>query len=159
ETPARSTATSTSRGPGRGTLAVTSFKTSGPPGRATSMRSVSMRRTCAPGALRGSALRAEWICMDAQPPIAWSDLQLLLAVAADRSLLAAARRLGVDASTMSRRMTRLEESLRGLVRVTAGAGFGEWLVPIVDDFLRAHPQAAVDLALEERVADLARFEA
>jgi len=139
--------------------------------------------------------------MDAQP--SWSDLQLLLAIASEPSLLAAARKLGVEASTLSRRMTQLEtatghklllrgpsgvrltasaESLvaatrtfdqqldrvlreaqggaiRGTVRLSAGDGFGDWLVRVVDVLQRAHPDIAVDLVLEERLADLPRFEA
>jgi len=58
--------------------------------------------------------------MDAQPPwsppppdprsIAWSDLQLLVAVRGAGSMLRAARRLELAASTVSRRMTALERA-------------------------------------------------
>jgi DNA-binding transcriptional LysR family regulator len=43
-------------------------------------------------------------------PIEWSDLQLLVAVRAAGSLLRAARRLGLAASTVSRRITALERA-------------------------------------------------
>jgi DNA-binding transcriptional LysR family regulator len=40
--------------------------------------------------------------------VSWDDLRLFLAVARQRSLLAAGRELGIATSTLSRRMTRLE---------------------------------------------------
>jgi DNA-binding transcriptional LysR family regulator len=42
----------------------------------------------------------------------WDDIRIFLAVFRQRSLGAAAARLGVDTSTVSRRLTALEESLR-----------------------------------------------
>ncbi len=56
---------------------------------------------------------AHWLCMDAQrnaPALDWSDLQLLVTVRAAGSMLRAARRLGLAASTVSRRMTSLEHA-------------------------------------------------
>lgn len=41
----------------------------------------------------------------------WNDLRFLLAVQRGRTLTEAARRLGVDLTTVSRRLTRLQESL------------------------------------------------
>src|SRR5947208_2535135 len=48
--------------------------------------------------------------MNAQP-LDWSDLQLLAAVREAGSMLRAGRRLGLAASTVSRRITALEEAV------------------------------------------------
>src|SRR5438552_3641139 len=56
---------------------------------------------------------AHSLCMDAQrdtPALDWSDLQLLVKVRDAGSMLRAARRLGLAASTVSRRMTSLEQA-------------------------------------------------
>jgi DNA-binding transcriptional LysR family regulator len=44
-------------------------------------------------------------------PLRWDDVRLFLALFRGKSLQAAARKLGVDASTLSRRLAALEESL------------------------------------------------
>lgn len=44
---------------------------------------------------------------------------------------------------------------RGVLRVSAPIVFGQWvLVPLVDDFLRAHPEVSVELVLEDELVDL-----
>jgi DNA-binding transcriptional LysR family regulator len=59
----------------------------------------------------------------------WDDLKLFLAIARDRSLVGAARRLAVDHTTVARRLTSLEEAIgtrlfdrspRGVVPTPAG---------------------------------------
>ena len=49
--------------------------------------------------------------MDAAPPLDWSDLAQLLAVRRAGSLAGAARSLGVDATTVGRRLKALEDAL------------------------------------------------
>lgn len=49
--------------------------------------------------------------MDATPPVDWRDLALLLALRRAGSLAGAARALGVDATTVGRRLRALESSL------------------------------------------------
>jgi DNA-binding transcriptional LysR family regulator len=51
--------------------------------------------------------------MNAVPPLAWTDLELLALVASHGTLGAAARALKVDATTASRRLTRLEKRAGG----------------------------------------------
>lgn len=58
--------------------------------------------------------------MNAQP-VDWSDLQLLVAVRDARSMLRAARRLGLAASTISRRMSALEGAV-GAPLIERGPG-------------------------------------
>jgi DNA-binding transcriptional LysR family regulator len=45
------------------------------------------------------------------PPLDWEQVRLFLAVAREESLAAAGVRLGMDVSTVSRRLDRLEEDL------------------------------------------------
>src|SRR3954464_363995 len=59
--------------------------------------------------------------MNAQP-VAWSDLQLLVAVRSAGSMLRAARRLGLAASTVSRRMSALERATGALLVERSVAG-------------------------------------
>jgi DNA-binding transcriptional LysR family regulator len=67
----------------------------------------------AQGSCPKTEIDAKSLCMDAKPtsrPVDWSDLQLLVAVRTAGSMLRAARRLGLAASTVSRRMTSLEHA-------------------------------------------------
>lgn len=73
------------------------------------------------------------------PGFDWDDLHLLLAVSQTSTLSAAARRLGVDQTTASRRLARLEHR------------FGEALFDRVDGRLRPRPLVA---ALGGDLADL-----
>jgi DNA-binding transcriptional LysR family regulator len=59
--------------------------------------------------------------MNAQP-VDWSDLQLLVAVRGAGSMLRAARRLGLAASTVSRRMTALERAVGATLIARGAAG-------------------------------------
>jgi len=142
--------------------------------------------------------------MNAQP-VDWSDLQLLVAVRGTSSMLRAARRLGLAASTVSRRMSTLERAvgaslvdrgpagvrltaagmaladcgaelelgvaralrdlprpgvaLSGTVRVSAGDGFAEPIVAAMGAMTARHPAVRFELALEDKVTNLARHEA
>jgi molybdate transport repressor ModE-like protein len=142
--------------------------------------------------------------MNAQP-VDWSDLQLLVAVRAAGSMLRAARRLGLAASTVSRRMSALERAsgaplvergpggvrltaagtalaecgselelgvaralrdlprpgvaLTGVVRVSAGDGSADVIVAAMSAMTARHPAVRFELALEDRVVNLARREA
>lgn len=49
--------------------------------------------------------------MNPLPPLDWADLQLLARIAEDGTLAAAARRLGVDQTTASRRLARIERAV------------------------------------------------
>jgi DNA-binding transcriptional LysR family regulator len=142
--------------------------------------------------------------MDAQP-LEWSDLQLLTAVRGAGSMLGAARRLGLAASTVGRRMSALEGAvgtslvdrgpagvrltnagvaladcgaelelgvarvlrdlprpgvaLTGTIRISAGDGFADTILGAVRATLARHPGVRFELALEDRVVNLARREA
>jgi DNA-binding transcriptional LysR family regulator len=50
---------------------------------------------------------------EARPNLDWESVRLFLAIMRDRSLARAAERLGVDVSTVSRRLDRLESELGG----------------------------------------------
>ncbi|MDO5659010.1 MAG: LysR family transcriptional regulator [Paracoccus sp. (in: a-proteobacteria)] len=54
----------------------------------------------------------------------WDDLRIFLAVARDESLSRAGRRLGLDASTMGRRVARLELALGHPLFVKSPQGYG-----------------------------------
>ena len=73
----------------------------------------------------------------------WDDLRIFLAVAREDSLSGAGRRLGVDASTVGRRVARLEQALGAKLFVKTPQGYalapeGERLLPHAE---------AVELAL------------
>src|SRR4051812_33121919 len=59
--------------------------------------------------------------MNAQPRVDWSELQLLVAVRDAGSMLRAARRLGLAASTVSRRIAALERAA-GVSLIERGPG-------------------------------------
>lgn len=64
----------------------------------------------------------------------WDDLRIFLAVARSESLSSAGRRLGVDASTVGRRVARLEQALGAQLFVKTPQGYalaaeGERLLP------------------------------
>jgi DNA-binding transcriptional LysR family regulator len=89
--------------------------------------------------------------MDAHP-IEWSDLQLLVAVRAAGSMLRAATRLGVAASTVGRRITALERAA-GAVIVERGP-HGIRLTPAGDAL--AGCGAEVELAIGRTLRELPR---
>jgi DNA-binding transcriptional LysR family regulator len=89
------------------------------------------------------------------PAFDWNDVRYLLAIARHGGTLAAGRALGVNSSTVQRRLAELERGLgRPLVhRATEGyrlTAFGEQLLPYAERLERA----ALDLA--QQVADLER---
>jgi len=93
---------------------------------------------------------------NAQVEIArWDDVRLFLALHRERTLSAAAARVGLDASTLSRRLAALEESLgaplfdrtrEGLVP-TEGA---DRLLPAAEEMASAHARFARDASSLER---------
>ena len=50
----------------------------------------------------------------------WNDFKVLLALARGGSIAAAARALGLDHSTVSRRLTALEDSIGSLLLIRGG---------------------------------------
>jgi DNA-binding transcriptional LysR family regulator len=91
-------------------------------------------------------------------PARWDDVRLFLALYRERTLAAAAARVGLDASTLSRRLVSLEESLgarlfdrtrEGLVP-TAGA---DSLLPAAEEMAQAHTRFARDASSFEREAE------
>lgn len=83
--------------------------------------------------------------------LAWDDVRLLLFVARTGSVRAAARALGIDASTVSRRLGQLESTagavlFRRLPRGLALAPAGESLVRTAEEMERALAEATRDLA-------------
>jgi DNA-binding transcriptional LysR family regulator len=60
---------------------------------------------------------------DSQDSVDWADLELFLAVARGGSLAAAASTLRVDASTVHRRIARLEEALRSRLFARSPRGY------------------------------------
>ncbi len=88
----------------------------------------------------------------------WDDVRLFLALHRERTLAAAARSVGLDASTLSRRLVALEQALGthlfdrtrdGLVP-SAGA---ELLLPAAEEMAQAHASFARDAHSFERVAE------
>src|SRR5689334_23331780 len=88
----------------------------------------------------------------------WDDVRLFLALHRERTLAAAAVTLGLDPSTLSRRLVALEESLgsrlfdrtrEGLVP-TAGA---ELLLPAAEEMAAAHGRFSRDALAFEREAE------
>ena len=88
----------------------------------------------------------------------WDDVRLFLALHRERSLAGAAVIVGLDPSTLSRRLTALEESLgtrlfdrtREGLAPTAGA---ELLLPAAEEMASAHARFSRDAYGFERVAE------
>jgi DNA-binding transcriptional LysR family regulator len=64
-----------------------------------------------------------------------------------------AARVVAELEEAERAVNRMQESPRGLLRVTMPLNFG-WLAPIVSSFLRRYPEVQVELVGAERVVDL-----
>ena len=88
----------------------------------------------------------------------WEDVRLFLALHRERTLAAAAKAVGLDASTLSRRLAALEEALgtrlfdrtrEGLVP-TAGA---ELLLGAAEEMAQAHARFSRDASSFERAAE------
>ena len=74
----------------------------------------------------------------------WDDMRIFLAVARGESLSAAGRKLGVDASTVGRRIARLEQSLGAKLFVKTPQGY-----ELAAEGLRLVPHAeAAETALQ-----------
>jgi len=92
------------------------------------------------------------------PEARWEDVRLFLALHRERTLAAAARSVGLDASTLSRRLAALEEALgarlfdrtrEGLVP-SAGA---DQLLAAAEEMAQAHARFARDASSFERAAE------
>src|SRR3984893_1012808 len=113
----------------------------------------------------------------AMSTLAWDDLRHFLAFARAGSMQAAAKALGVNQSTVQRRIAELEESvghrlverhlaacdkgLTGTVRVTCGSSLASCLrqTPLIDAFHARYPGLRVELVISERYVDLSKGEA
>jgi len=91
----------------------------------------------------------------ADTPARWDDVRLFLALHRERSLAGAGARVGLDASTLSRRLAALEDSLAarlfdrtrdGLVPTAAA----ELLLPAAEEMESAHVRFARDASGFER---------
>ena len=112
----------------------------------------------------------------------WDDLRIFLAVARAESLSGAGRRLGMDASTVGRRIARLEASvgaalfaktpqgyaltaegargLTGQLRIGAPDGCANYLLPqVARDLCAAHPGLEIQIVALPRVVNLTKREA
>lgn len=69
--------------------------------------------------------------------ISWDDFRVLLAIGSERSVRSAAAKLGISASTMSRRIASLEQQIGGTLVVRTGDG-----VELTPMGLHAHAIAA-----------------
>src|SRR2546421_5681701 len=77
-----------------------------------------MRESSQPSAARAARMRATPACMDAGPEMEqtarmpdWDGLRIFLALSRTRTLAAAARKLGIDETTVARRLARLEKEM------------------------------------------------
>ena len=78
---------------------------------------------------------------------------------AGRELAEVARSFEARLSGLVRALPASSEQLEGTIRVSVGGGFAPWIGEVVARFHRVHPRVRFELALEERVVDLARREA
>src|SRR6185437_1315225 len=77
---------------------------------------------------------------------------------AGRELSEVARSFEERLSGLVRALPASSEQLEGTIRVSVGDGFAPWVSEVVARFRRAHPRVRFELALEERVVDVARRE-
>ena len=96
--------------------------------------------------------------MQAEPGMRWDDVRLFLALHRERNLSAAGARVGLDASTLSRRLGAIEEALAarlfdrtrdGLVATAAA----DLLLPAAEEMEAAHARFARDASRFEREAE------
>src|SRR5687767_690624 len=96
--------------------------------------------------------------MQGQSDPRWDDVQLFLALYRERTLAAAARQVGLDPSTLSRRLAVLEHALgtrlfdrtRDGLAPSAGA---ERLLVAAEEMAQAHARFAQDASSFERAAE------
>src|SRR3989442_7649361 len=95
----------------------------------TSPRRVVMRESYQPSAGDATRVRAVRACMDAGLEMEdtarmpdWDGLRIFLALSRARTLAAAARKLGVDETTVARRLARLEKEMRASLLERAPGG-------------------------------------
>jgi DNA-binding transcriptional LysR family regulator len=70
-----------------------------------------------------------------------------------------AHKLASELTRAERQLGSLDSDAVGRVRLTAGEGFGEALVPLVAEFRQLHPEIDVELSIDARLYDLAAGEA
>lgn len=76
------------------------------------------------------------------------------------ALLAHAERMEEEALAFERELAGQEQQLEGQLRVSSSDWFGVYmLTPVFADFVKTHPQVAIELVTDSRLFDLARREA
>src|SRR5262249_25172569 len=95
----------------------------------TSCRRVVIRESYQLTAGRATRVHAAYACMDAGPEIEdtakmpdWDGLRVFLALSRARTLAAAARKLGIDETTVARRLARLEKEMGASLLERAPSG-------------------------------------
>jgi DNA-binding transcriptional LysR family regulator len=88
----------------------------------------------------------------------WDDVRIFLALHRERTLAGAATRVGLDASTLSRRLVLLEESLRVPLFVRTREGLvpteeSEVLLPAAEEMAAAHQRFSRDASAFEQEAE------
>ena len=88
----------------------------------------------------------------------WDDVRLFLAIHRERTLTGAARSVGLDASTLSRRLVALEELLGGRLFDRTREGLrptesAELLLPAAEEMAAAHARFSQDASGFEREAE------
>jgi DNA-binding transcriptional LysR family regulator len=76
-----------------------------------------------------------------------------------RRLLLLAEDMEARIASANRDLGAADTRLSGRIRITAGDGFGPFLLGVAAAFRAEHPDVSIDLALDHRVYDLARREA
>jgi DNA-binding transcriptional LysR family regulator len=77
-----------------------------------------------------------------------------------RRIEEAARRVAREMHAIERGIAGEAQGLRGQVTISANEGTGsEWLLPVLADLQRQHPEIYIDLKIESRSADLVQREA
>jgi DNA-binding transcriptional LysR family regulator len=88
----------------------------------------------------------------------WDDVRIFLALHRERTLAGAAARVGLDASTLSRRLVSLEESLGAALFVRTRDGLvptegANLLLPSAEEMASAHARFSLDASAFEREAE------
>jgi DNA-binding transcriptional LysR family regulator len=76
-----------------------------------------------------------------------------------KRLVSLAEELEARIATTTRDLATADARLSGRIRVTAGEGFGPFLLQVTTAFRAQHPDVTIELALDHRLHDLSRREA